>query len=298
VSDLEFSERPQLRRSILIAAFSGWPDASEAATGAIKFLINALSASQFARIDAEEFFDFTKLRPDISIGANDQQIIDWPTNYFYYVKHQESDGRDIILLNGAEPHLKWKRFAKQMMQIITDTNVDVFILLGAQLDAVPHTRSPRITSSATHETLGDGFDEVEFVPSTYEGPTAASSIILEHLADRDIPSLSIWGHAPHYLQASSNPELTHAILYTLRSLLPIELDLSNLEHEAAEFSRNVDIALRDETEVSAYVRRLEERFDSEIGHTEGTNDFKDMIQDLEGFLKHNRRSDSNKGEDY
>ena len=296
MSDLEFSERPQLRRSILIAAFSGWPDASEAATGAIKFLINALSASQFARIDAEEFFDFTKLRPDISICANDRRVIDWPTNYFYYVKHQESDGRDIILLNGAEPHLKWKRFAKQMMQIITDTNVDAFILLGAQLDAVPHTRAPRITSSATNEPLSDGFDEIEFGPSTYEGPTAASSIILEYLADRDIPSLSIWGHAPHYLQASSNPELTHAILSTLRTLLPIELDLSDLEHEAAEFSRNVDVALRDETEVSAYVQRLEKRFDSEIRRTEETNDFNDVIQDLEGFLKRSRQPGSNQGD--
>jgi hypothetical protein len=116
---------------------------------------------------------------------------------------------------------------------------------------------------------------------------------LKYLANRDIPSLSIWGHAPHYLQASSNPELTLAILSTLRSLLPIKLDFSDLEHEAAEFSRNVDIALRNETEVSAYVRRLEKRFDSEIQHAEGTNDFNDVIQDLEGFLKRNRQSDFN-----
>ena len=47
-----------LRRPVLIAAFSGWNDAAEAATTAARYLGTTFHAEKFAEIDPENFYHF------------------------------------------------------------------------------------------------------------------------------------------------------------------------------------------------------------------------------------------------
>jgi PAC2 family protein len=47
----EWSERPELRSPLVVAAFKGWNDAGEAATAALGFLIDSFDATEVARID-------------------------------------------------------------------------------------------------------------------------------------------------------------------------------------------------------------------------------------------------------
>ena len=50
--------RPQLNRPVMVAAFEGWNDAADAASGAVTWLRRRLKATQIARIDPEDFYDF------------------------------------------------------------------------------------------------------------------------------------------------------------------------------------------------------------------------------------------------
>ena len=83
MDSLEFTERPELRRKIMLTAFAGWPDASEAATRAIRYLADQLSATKFASIDPEEFYNFVEQRPKVRNGADGERILSWPENQFY-----------------------------------------------------------------------------------------------------------------------------------------------------------------------------------------------------------------------
>src|SRR5206468_3972809 len=103
----------------LILAFAGWSDAGGAATAASQYLIDRWHAQRLAEIEAEEFYDFTQLRPT-SRYEGDIRRIDWPQNTFYY--HQMPD-QDFIIFNGIEPHLHWKSYIEQVLEAVEQFNV-------------------------------------------------------------------------------------------------------------------------------------------------------------------------------
>ncbi|MBU6317665.1 MAG: PAC2 family protein, partial [Acidobacteria bacterium] len=49
---------PQLQRPTVIAAFTGWNDAGDAASTAVRHLVEQWGAKALAEIDPEEFTDF------------------------------------------------------------------------------------------------------------------------------------------------------------------------------------------------------------------------------------------------
>ena len=63
---LRILEQPELREPTLIAAFAGWSDAGSAATAAAQYLVDRWHAQPLAEFEAEEFYDFTQLRPTVS----------------------------------------------------------------------------------------------------------------------------------------------------------------------------------------------------------------------------------------
>ena len=57
---LIFSDTPPSKLHNLVVAYSGWPDAAEGATTAIKYLLRHLGAIKFAEIDPVDFSYFPK----------------------------------------------------------------------------------------------------------------------------------------------------------------------------------------------------------------------------------------------
>ena len=289
LADLDFFQRPQLDHTILITAFSGWSDAAESATRAAKFVIRSLKATRFAAIDPEEFFDFTQLRPDVSIGSQGHRVLAWPKNQFYSWQPDDPSARGIVVIVGAEPHLRWKRFASLVMEVATACNVELMVSLGALLDAVPHTRPAPVTCSATSPTLGEGLELIRFGPSTYQGPTGVISVLVDAMNRRGIPAASLWGHAPHYLQVRPNPRVTLALLQSLQPFMPRPMQLDDLEDAVADFDKNVGRSLNEQAEIREYVTQLEEKYDSEGASRGVTNipgeDAERLVAEVEDFLR-------------
>ena len=82
--DLRMSERPTLRRPVMITAFRGWNDGGQAATVAAGYLAQQWDATRFADIDPEGFVDFQAVRPTVSLDAGLTRRIEWPENAFFH----------------------------------------------------------------------------------------------------------------------------------------------------------------------------------------------------------------------
>jgi len=301
MDSLEFTERPELRRTIMLTAFAGWPDASEAATRAIRFLADQISAKKFASIDPEEFYNFVEQRPKVRNGANGERILSWPENQFYAWRNTDGNGPDLLLFRGVEPHFKWRSYSAMIYEVAEACNVELFVTLGALLDAVPHTRPVKVTRSSQTKNLGPGYGHLEFKQSSYQGPTGIMSIVLDRMTAAGIPTASYWGHSPHYVQAKPNPNVTKALLEAVTEVIPINIDTEKLDRRGGDFTRRLTNALSDQDEVNKYVTELEERWDNEQSASDTVTEGSDtapLIAELEAFLRQEAGSaDDNSNDD-
>jgi len=249
-------------------------------------MVRQLSATKFATIDPEDFYDFADQRPVVSNESDGSRKLSWPKNEFYYWK-SDGDDRNVLLFIGVEPNLKWRTYSNLVQQVASESNVSLLVTVGALLDSVPHTRSPRVTGSSINPDLGQGFEHIKYPIPNYEGPSGITSVLIDKLGENKIPSASIWGHSPHYLQVAQNPTLTHAILTELQKFVSVPVDLSSLAQESEEFDENLLRALADQQEIEGYVKRLEERYDSEEEYRQSPEPAA-LVQELEDFLRQQR----------
>lgn len=294
--DLIYHERPQLRQPIMLVAFEGWNDAAEGATSAIEFLQDTWDAPTFVEIDPEEFYDFTEVRPEVRQVDRQRRVIDWPANEFSYHRDPERE-RDIILLRGVEPSLKWRRFTAAILDVIREFNVTTLITVGALLADVPHAKQARVSVTATDPELRARLGRQTPRGSRYEGPTGITGILSEACTKAGVAGATLWGHAPHYLSASPNPMVTLGILRRLDDLLELGLDVQELVVESEVFVSQVNEAVAHDPEASSYINSLETQDDEEEDEDEGESSRrprdtgKGLIQDVEDYLRRRRAND-------
>ena len=111
---VRWSSRPVLDRPVVIAAFEGWNDAGDAASTAARWLRSRWAPEPIAQIDAEEFFDFTSIRPQVRLTDGHQRAIEWPVTY---LTAGSGGGVDAVVLLGTEPQLRWRTFCDQIVGV-------------------------------------------------------------------------------------------------------------------------------------------------------------------------------------
>src|SRR5947209_16209990 len=134
--ELRIEHRPKLERPGLIAAFRGWNDGAQGASLAGGYLAKLWSAQRFADLDPEEFFDFQATRPHVALVEGLTRRIDWPENAFYHARPDGLD-RDVVLLLGVEPNLRWRAFSSLIVDFAQELGTELVISLGALLADVP-----------------------------------------------------------------------------------------------------------------------------------------------------------------
>ena len=282
-------ETPNLTLPTMVVAFAGWPDAAEAATRAIRYLVRNLPATKFAEIDPEEFYDFTVTRPRTLINRSGRRIIRWPRNSFYYHRDPEDESRNLLLFVGTEPNLRWRAYSNIVTHVATRSRVSLVISLGALLDAVPHTREPRVTGRASSRALTDKVKWLGIENSGYQGPTGIHTAFTDACNDLNLDHASIWGHSPHYVEKTPNPRVSLALLEKLRSFIYFDVDMDELRRAGEKFEDDVNKAIEKRDDVTRYVARLERRYDA----TRAPEDDEipepgDMVRELERFLRSQR----------
>jgi proteasome assembly chaperone (PAC2) family protein len=255
--ELRIDHRPELTRPIMVAAFRGWNDGAQAASLAAGYLAKTWGADHFAEVDPENFFDFQATRPHVSLEEGLTRRIDWPETAFYHARPEGLD-RDIVLLLGIEPNLRWRTFTELVVGLARDLGIELLITLGALLADVPHTRSAPVTGSASDKEL---VERLGLSASRYEGPTGIVGVIHDVCGRSGIPSASLWAAVPHYVSLTPSPRGALALCERLGSVLGIEIEADELEEAARNYEEQVSEAVASDEETAAYVDELERRSD-------------------------------------
>lgn len=243
----------------MVCAFEGWNDAGDAASGAVAFLNDALDAERFARIDSQEFYDFQANRPRIRMREGGLEGIVWPSVEIYEARAPRA-ARDLVLVQGVEPSLRWRAFCAHLIDLAEALGVQVIVTLGALLSDVAHSRPVAMSGHASDPAL---IARLGVRPSSYEGPTGILGVLHAACRDAGLPSASLWAGVPHYVAAAANPKATLALVRRVEGLVGVSVDVSELESAASEYERQVALAVQSDPDVQAFVERLEQEADAE-----------------------------------
>lgn len=307
MSFIQYHNQPILRDPIALVAFGGWNDAAEAATTAIKFLIERWKPIKIAEIDSEDFFVFTETRPTVKYVDGIQRTIIWPTNQFFAYIATEFN-RDVILFTGVEPQLKWKTFSSSFLEVCKRFNVSEVVFLGALLADVPHSIEVPISGTSSNSDVMERLHEMDVHSSRYEGPTGMMGVLQDSFRRLQVPAATLWAAAPHYLAATPNIKVTSALLTYVNTYLSFGLDLSDIQSDAIHFEEQITTLVERDPEASAYVRKLVEQLAQDAEEDEDDEDEKGgldatittgplpsadtLIRDVEELLRQERKNGS------
>ena len=252
------SSRPALEHPIVIAAFRGWNDGGQGASLATGYLAKLWDATRFAEIEPENFFDFQATRPHVSLEDGVTRRIDWPSTVFYHGRPPGLE-RDVVLLLGIEPNLRWQTFTNLIVDFIKGLQVELMISLGALLADVPHTRPCPVTGSASDQEL---VERLGLSASRYEGPTGIVGVLHDACRQAEIQSASLWAAVPHYVSLTPSPKAALARCERLAELIEADIDTTELAEAAANYSEQVSEAVASDPDTAAYIEELEQRADT------------------------------------
>jgi proteasome assembly chaperone (PAC2) family protein len=244
---------PQLRSPVLVCAFRGWNDAAAAASTAVGAIGSSFDTELIARIDPEDYFDFQSTRPMISLQEGQTRRIDWPANHLIAVPVPNAD-RDLVLLDGTEPNLRWRTFSETIATAADALGVERVITLGALIAEVSHTLPVPITGLASDPEM---VEALELERSNYEGPTGITGVVHDLCRQGGIDSVSLWAAVPHYVAAIPNPKAALALLRRLEGLTGIAVEASGLEEETGDYEEQIGRAVAANPEIEELVSRIE-----------------------------------------
>src|SRR5215208_5637805 len=277
--------RPELERPVLIAGFTGWNDAAEAASMAVSTIGESCEAKRFAGFDGEEFFDYQTTRPQIKLIEGVTRTIEWPENDLSATgaSVETLGDRGAVLLSGPEPNFRWRAFSEAVVQLTRELDVRLVVTLGALLADMPHSRPVSVAANAQDPSL---VENLGLSPSSYEGPTGITGVLHRYCAGKGLPAVSFWASVPHYLPSVPSAPAALALLQNLSRLLGASFDTAHLERTSEDYQRQVSAAVAQDSDLTSYVRMLEERYDTQAA--QGIRNLpsgEELASELERFLR-------------
>lgn len=264
----------------MIAAFEGWNDAGESATGAIEHLLTAWSHHKLASMDPEEYYDFQVNRPQIKVDERVVREIIWPNTVVFEVSTPHL-AHDFLIVKGIEPSMRWRTFARELLDLADDYEVSMSIALGALLSDTPHSRPITVTGSGAHPDVASRLG-VEI--SKYEGPTGIIGVLQDASFRRGIDAVSLWASVPHYVSTPPCPKASLALINALEDFLEISIPQGDLPERSKAWEDQVDQMAAEDAEVGDYVKQLERTKDeNDIPAATGDS----IAREVERFLRRN-----------
>ncbi len=282
---MEIHQIPLLRNPVMIVAFSGWNDAAEAASGAVEHLLSGwrdksddVLPELIAQVESEDYYDFQVNRPQVSIDESQIRSITWPSTQVFGLA-VPSMPRDLVIVTGVEPSMRWKSFTSDLLDLADDLEVSLVVTLGSLLADTPHTRPITVTGTGAHPSIAD---RLGVSVSKYEGPTGILGIIQDACMRRGVDAISLWAAVPHYAASSPSPKATLALVNTLEEFLDVSIPLSDLPERADIWEKEVNDLAAEDSEVADYVKALEESKDAaELPEVSGDS----IAKEFERYLR-------------
>jgi proteasome assembly chaperone (PAC2) family protein len=282
VDHIRIDRHPDLTDPALVAAFRGWNDGGEAATGAVAYMRDRWEAQPLAELDPEEFYDFQVTRPTVRLIDGVTRQIEWPEARFV---HARAGGRDVVLFLGIEPNVRWRTFTEVIVGLVRELEIRTTVMLGAFLADVPHTTPTPVTGSAGDEARAA---ELGLSTSRYEGPTGIVGVLHDAFAKAGLPSASLWAAVPHYIPGGPNPKAARALVEKATAFLGVPIETDTLERAGASWQTQISSQVEENAELAGYVRQLEQAAGQRQGLPDIVPSGEALAAELERFLREQR----------
>ena len=272
-------DEPAQTKPVMVVALEGLFDAADAATTAVRLMKEtAFKVEPLARIDPEEFFNFQDRRPEVRMNDSGRRVIDWPITEVAHVDRMGAK-HPLVVVDGVEPHLRWRSFARHLVDVAHACQAGLVVTLGAMVGLAPHTRPLGVVGSSTNAELARMFG---LGRPSYEGPTGLVGALHDALDQAGVPVISLRVSVPHYVPGPPNPEATRSLLKRFELITGIITDHEDLDEAAAAWRERVDTAVAGDDDLKNYVAQLERQID-EADDLLPTGD--DLATQFEAFLR-------------
>jgi proteasome assembly chaperone (PAC2) family protein len=280
-----------LRAPAVIAAFTGWPDAADAASRTVDSLRELLSARPAGHIEGDDFYDLSSNRPIVAVRRGLARASRYPTTTIHAWRSPEESVPDLLLLSGPEPNLHWREYIDLVLQLAAQCEARIIYSLGSMFAAVPHTRPVRVAMAAAQVEERRRLERLATVPISYEGPGSIHTAILDTCRRRRVPAATLWGQVPAYAQLSWSPRVTLALVEVLRAGLNLPLDLDGLRAKADQVDALLDRLVQGDDDVRRTVRTYEQRYDGDPPPS-SLPSAESIVNEVEAFLRGDRQNDA------
>ena len=285
---VRWQSQPQLRRPTVVAAFTGWNDAADAASTAVRTLITSWNAQPLAEVIPEVFTDFATIRPVVKLNNGITREIVWPSVSMW---HATTPGSDVIFVLGPEPSLRWRLFTEQVISVAAHFEASMVITLGALLADVPHTRPIQLIGTASDPAVIDRFD---LQKSQYEGPTGIIGVLQDACHHADMPAASLWAAVPAYASQIRSPKAAAALIERACEIIGTPAPVAALSEAIDAYEGRVDELVSEDEDLAEYVERLDTMGDNvfeeddrqmTLDFDEEEDDGSSLVDEVEQFLR-------------
>lgn len=251
-------EEPTLTDPVLVVGLDGWVDAGYGAAASMAQLLAATDTTLIATFDVDVLVDHRSRRPVMHLAEGVNTGLTWPS---IELRHsRDLDGRDILVLTGAEPDVRWRAFTADVVGLALRFGVRLAVGFGAYPAPVPHSRPVRLATTATDAELAERAGDVR---SSIDVPAGVGAAIEERCAEMGLSAVGLWAQVPHYAAGMPYPEASATLVEGLGRVAGLRLDASEL-HEAARLHRDrLDDLVATNIEHTRMVRALETAYDAE-----------------------------------
>jgi proteasome assembly chaperone (PAC2) family protein len=248
---IEIDALPELRDPVMVVVLSGWVDAGMAGAGAMAVLTEQLESKRtFGRVDLSDLLDLQQTRPTVRLADGAAREVVWPSIDLI----AGTLGRDVVLVVGPEPSLRWQAVLGELTELSTRLGVTRAFTLGGIPSVASHRRPVHVLGTGTSAEL---VTEIGGWRSDYEGPGGAASVLQVMLGGAGIPTVALWAQVPHYVAGGPSPIAIRAVLARLRDLGGVQVDLNALDEQTQAYVQRVDAGLSDRPDVAEVVRAIE-----------------------------------------
>lgn len=265
------------KRRFLIAAFGGWNDACQAATDAIKLLLDSYASKEIDHICCDSYYDYQCSRP-MMCTVNGRKRIIWPETTFYEITIDENTA--IYAEMGPEPNFHWSDFCHRSLRIADECEITGVITLGSMFADCTHTRALPVNYSE-----GDDDDAGE---DSYSGPVGIPTVLNYMAAEDGFEAGSLWVSIPQYMNADSCSAGTLRLLEELSAIVGIPLEEGDLPSRAERWHAKAEMLMRCNDDLADYVHHVERMMDeqkTDDSDLASTPHGQQLIQETEDFLR-------------
>jgi len=276
MEDVVWYRKPLLSDPVAILAFEGWSDAGNTASGCIENICGNYDVDPFAELNSEGFYNYQMRRPVVEVKAIGEHNFHWPQTSFYSIEDYKLK-REIIMVFGEEPSMKWKKYSENISNTLMDLGVKKAVTLGAFFGQVAHTLPVPIFGVSDDPTFHSRFN---VLPTNYSGPTGITSVVGHDLRKNGIETSGLWAAVPHYLSSGAYPKGIGALLNKTSEILKIDIDDSGIQSEGQQFETKISKAMENSQDLAEYVSKLEE---AEVNIEDSFSE-DNLVEQIEDFL--------------